>query len=122
MVSAWRNEPKEDTPSNRKDKAAHADGNDDDDEDEGFVGLCKRKIVLFKSEESLRKKRALTRGTASLQQVEGLHVLSSASLSLPERPGKHYGGTNKGFQYEAMGTNSAAAPAQDLCKLLTGKR
>ena len=94
MVSAWRNEPKEDTPSSRKERAA--DGNEDEDEDDCCSGVSKRKVVLFKGEESLRKKRALTRGTASLQQVESMHVLSNSALSLPERPGKHYGGTNKG--------------------------
>ena len=72
-------------------------GGDDDEDDETGKGIIKRHITLFLSEESLRKKRALTRGTASLKQCEGLRVISSSwSLSLPERPGKHYTGSNRG--------------------------
>ena len=51
---------------------------------------------LFMDEASLRLRRKLTRGTMSLRQVEGMHVMTHGCLSLPERPGKHYPGTNRG--------------------------
>ena len=51
---------------------------------------------LFMDEQSVRLRRKLTRGTMSLRRVEGMHILTHGSLSLPERAGKHYPGTNRG--------------------------
>jgi hypothetical protein len=44
----------------------------------------------------MRARRKLTRGTASLRQSEGMHIITSGLLTLPERISKHYSGTNKG--------------------------
>ena len=48
------------------------------------------------SESSVRARRSLVRGTASLRQVEVMHMIRSAALSLLERTGKHFEGTHKG--------------------------
>lgn len=71
-------------------------GEDVDDAEAKTAGVGKRKVYIVKSEESLRGRRVHTKGTASLQQVEEMHLLTASSLILPEREGKHYSGTNKG--------------------------
>ena len=53
-------------------------------------------VCLHMEESSLRKRRRLTRNTASLKQTESMYVLTSGALSLSERAGLHYSGTNKG--------------------------
>lgn len=59
-------------------------------------GISRKSIYVVMSEDSVRARRYLVRGTASLDQVEVMHMLSSAAISLPERAGKHFPGTNKG--------------------------
>ena len=77
---------------------------DDDDDDDVEDGTKKdapgranlSEVCLHMQEASLRKRRRLTRNTASLKQTESMYVLTSGALSLPERASLHYSGTNKG--------------------------
>ena len=80
------------------------DDEDDDDDDDVEDGTNKdapgranlSEVCLHMEEASLRKRRRLTRNTASLKQTESMYVLTSGALSLPERASLHYSGTNKG--------------------------
>ena len=54
-------------------------------------------IHIAITEESLRSRKLTVRGTASLKQVEAMHIITTASLCLPERSSKHFDGqSNKG--------------------------
>lgn len=69
------------------------------DNPEPPVALAKysvAEVTLFASEASLRQRRRLTRGTASLKQTESMFVMTPGPLQLPERSGKFFEGTNKG--------------------------
>ena len=80
---------------------------EDEDEDETLdmetddmkqsSGFVPRKVSVFKDEQSVRERKSLTRGAASIKQTIGMHVISTSALNLPERQSKHYPGqTNKG--------------------------
>ena len=113
-------------------KSADADVDDEEDDLEGDAATTskdykyKASIVhVIMSEDSLKQRRKLTRGAASLKQVETLHVLCCGTLCLPDRAGKHYSGSNKGT---AIGPVTLANPDEEWSatvkekRLLYGKR
>ena len=99
-------------------KPGDADADDEDDieiEGEGTPTSqdykYKANIVhVIMNEDSLKQRRKLTRGVASLKQVETLHVIACSNLCLPDRPGKHYPGSNKGT---ALGPVVLANPDEE---------
>ena len=111
-------------------KPADADADElvdvDDDLAEGDMP-CATKDYKYKAgivhvimnEESLKARRKLTRGTASLKQVETLHVICSGNLCLPDRQGKHFPGSNKGT---AIGPVTLADPDEEWSATVKDKR
>ena len=86
-------------PWHAGDCKSQADDRDDDDCEDGVLPDSKvfvSTVNVLLDEKSLREKRKIVRGTNSLRQLEGMHVLTHGALTLPERDGKHYAGTNKG--------------------------
>ena len=82
----------------KKDKDEDDENDDaaDDDEDSGKPSFNHKILYLGYSEASLTKRRKFSRGTTAIKQIEWCHVLSFSSLCLPERPRKHFEGTNCG--------------------------
>jgi hypothetical protein len=76
-------------------------------------------VHVIMDEESLKVRRKLTRGTASLKQVETLHVVCSGNLTLPDRQGKNYPGSNKGT---AIGPVTLADPDEEWSATVKEKR
>ena len=81
-------------------------GEDDGAGDDGAEGeeaskdktrsYVKRSVYIFKTEDTVRARRSLARGTATIPQVEMMTMVSRSALNLPERQGKHYNTSNKG--------------------------
>ena len=78
-----------------KDDDADEDKADDDDMS-GKPSFNSKVLYLGYNEESMKKRRKFSRGTTSIRQIEWCHVVSVSSLCLPERPRKHYDGSNCG--------------------------
>ena len=74
---------------------------DDEDDDVTAVtttksNTCKvKRMVIVKSEDSLRQRKTQVRQALSLNQTEHLHAVTRGKLYLPERKGLHFGGTNR---------------------------
>ena len=79
----------------RGDDDAVVDEHDSADED-GRPGFVPSILQLGLDEESIAARRKLIRGTCSIKQVEWNHVIGNSKICLPERPRKHYPGTNCG--------------------------
>ncbi|CAK0907563.1 unnamed protein product [Prorocentrum cordatum] len=84
-----------------EDCAGEAGGGEHDDEvdiGEGSTAqrLAPRKIIVVKGEKSVRERKVLSRGAASIKQTVGMQLASTSALSLPERQSLNYSGTNKG--------------------------
>lgn len=135
MISPWKAgggveaTPKKKDGGEAADVAAAAaddDGAEEGDAAEGSGGkdkgpgyFAKRAIYVVKAEQSMRERRTLTRGTASIHQVEMMHVVSTEALSLPERAGKHYEGSNKGT---CLGPITLTPPADEWKATVKDKR
>lgn len=102
MCGPWRPPKNEDDvgDANAGDQAGDAQDDDDGEDAEPtgstVPGLVVKKLFVCHEESSLTNRRKKVRGTCSIQQVEGMYMISAASLSLPERPRLHYSGTNLG--------------------------
>ena len=89
----------------RKKKSGEDDdgeGGDDDEEAEAeeedtkLPGFVPALLQVVLTEESLAARRKFVRGTASIHQIQGAHIVSDKKICLPERPRKHYKGSNSG--------------------------
>ena len=105
LLAPW----KEEAPRKRKRSDKYDKGDDEDvvvddveeDEADGSDadskgGFQVKILQVAYTEASVARRRALSRGTASLHQVEWAHILAGKAINLPERPRKHYEGTNCG--------------------------
>jgi hypothetical protein len=76
------------------------DAEDDDDDLEGATPAnttVPTKLLIVKDEESLQAWRDKARSTTlGIKQSETVHILTHNRLALPERPRKHYPGSNCG--------------------------
>ena len=87
----------------KKDAGDDEDGENaaDDDDDEADIGDDKPGFVpsllqLAFTESSLAARRKFVRGTASIHQIQWAHIVSHKRICLPERPRRHFTGTNSG--------------------------
>ena len=53
-------------------------------------------LQVVKTEDSILARKKLVRGTMSIKQIEGIHVVSHNEIVLPERAWTHYPGSNNG--------------------------
>ena len=58
--------------------------------------MMKLQINIYLSEDTLKQRRALTRGVGSLKQLTTLHLYHHANTTIPERGRTEYPGTNLG--------------------------
>ena len=58
--------------------------------------MMKLQINIYLSEETLKQRRALTRGVGSLKQLTALHLYHHANTIIPERARTEYPGSNLG--------------------------
>ena len=84
------------TAESKKGKEDEDDDAEEQEESGGKPCFNSRILYLGYSEDSLTKRRKFSRGPAAIKQLEWCHVVSFASLCLPERPRQHYDGTNCG--------------------------
>jgi hypothetical protein len=80
----------------KDEKATEEESDEDDNKKTEKTSTSAQAVHVFIDEKSIRARRKKARGTVSLKQMETMHVITSGSLCLPERTGKHYSGTNKG--------------------------
>ena len=109
LLAPWKEEiPRKRKRSDKDDKGGKGDDDEDvmvddveEDEADGSdadskASLQVKILQVAYTEASIARRRALARGTASLHQVEWAHILAGKAINLPERPRKHYEGTNCG--------------------------
>jgi hypothetical protein len=83
--------------SSKKGKLAELDADEDVDEGEVLGTTVPSLLTIVKDEQSLQLWRHTSRNsTLSIKQVESCHILSHNKICLPERPRKHFHGTNCG--------------------------
>ena len=104
--------------ANKKGKAAEQDADDDAEDGEPLTGTTVPSLLtLVKDEQSLQLWRHKSRNTTmSIKQVESCHVLSHNKICLPERPRKHFDGSNCGDAISGLKT-----PAPDKVWSLSWK-
>ena len=100
LCGPWKNKADDETQETPKlDMKDTMDGDDDTDgeAEAAPVGSTSiKKVFVCKQEASLEARRKKARGTCTIQQVEHMYMVCASSLCLPERPRKHYDGTNLG--------------------------
>ena len=97
LLAPWKEGTSKATNKNKKGDDDEEEVEDDEDEDDGKKpGFVPALIQLGLTEESLAQRRQVVRGTASIKQVQWAHVVASKKVSLPERPRKHFEGSNSG--------------------------
>ena len=56
----------------------------------------KKELTIMLSEKSLKERRERTRGDGGRHQIQHAYLLTDGEMDLPEKPRKHYDGTNVG--------------------------
>ena len=104
LLAPWR----EGTTKDKKNKGKSGQEEDEeDDDDEGAAedvdeedsqkpGFVPSTLQIVLTEQSLAARRKYVRGTASIKQMVNATVVSHKKVCLPERPRRHYPGTNSG--------------------------
>ena len=57
---------------------------------------CKKQVMVAFSEESVTARKMRVRGVATVDQSEGLTLMTSSQFSVPEKKREHYQGSNRG--------------------------
>lgn len=57
---------------------------------------CKKNVTVAFSEESVAARKMRVRGVATVDQSEGLTLMTSSQFSVPEKKREHYQGSNRG--------------------------
>ena len=87
---------KEGKPQLNEDDVDDPEDAPEEPEEEEKPGFVATEVQVAYTEASLAANRKRLRGTASIKQVETLHVLSCKRLQLPDRKRLHYDGTTAG--------------------------
>eukprot|EP00959_Pyramimonas_sp_CCMP1952_P296695 6206996-Pyramimonas_sp.AAC.1 len=72
------------------------DNPEEEEDNDDAIAFNPRKVTIVKDEKSVRDRKSLTRGAASVKQTMTMAVVSTTTLPLPERQSLHYAGTNRG--------------------------
>jgi hypothetical protein len=90
VLSPWKPQS-----ANKKKKEDQDEVREDDDAKTTKTTMLQM-LQIVKTEDSILARKKLVRGTMSIKQIEGIHVVSHNKIVLPERAWTHYPGSNNG--------------------------
>ena len=90
LLGPWK--PQSATKKKKEDQDEVSE-DDDAEKSNQFVPAL---LQVVKTEDSILARKKLVRGTMSIKQIEGIHVVSHNEIVLPERAWTHYPGSNNG--------------------------
>ena len=95
LVAPWKPK-KQSKDDGADDDAEDVDLDADDDVPDSKNAFYQSVLHICLDSDSIAARRKCVRGTMSLKQTQGIHVLSQKKLSLPEKPWGDFPGTNQG--------------------------